>query len=128
MRTCSLQNPQQGIPTLKACFGYLLVGTALRIKPSHHIELTMATEHIMDTQVVSNAVGALFGIYLFYTSQMHSKDKLHAISRIPIPIGQSLLSLWIVLTRMQTNCDSGSRFQTCQTSSDHTCFTYSGPS
>ena len=59
----------------------------------------MSTEHIADTQIVSNVVGALFGLYLFYTSQMHSKDKLHAVPRIPIPIGESLFfSSRIVLT------------------------------
>ena len=50
----------------------------------------MSPEHITDTQIVSNVAGALFGIYLFYTSQMHSKDKLHAVPRIPIPIGEYL--------------------------------------
>ncbi len=59
----------------------------------------MSIDHITDTQFVPNVVGALFGIYLFYTSQMHSKDKLHAVPRIPIPIGESLFfSSRMVLT------------------------------
>ena len=49
----------------------------------------MSTEHITDTQIVSNVVGAVFGLYLFYTSQMHSKDKLYAVPRIPVPVGES---------------------------------------
>lgn len=87
MRTCLLRKPLREIRTSKLCFDYLLVG--LLTRSFHPIILKMSTEHITDTQIVPNVVGALFGVYLFYTSQIHSKDKLHVVSRIPIPIGGS---------------------------------------
>lgn len=88
-RTYLLPNPLHGTPTLKLCFGCLLVGI---LTPLHNPMIpTISKEHITNTPIIPNVVGALFGVYLFYTSQMSGKDKLHAISQIPIPISESLL-------------------------------------
>lgn len=88
MRTYISPKPLHETHTLKLCFGYFLVGILITL---HDPIIPASTEHIVDTPIVPNVVGALFGVYLFYTSQMCGKDKLHAISQIPIPIGEALL-------------------------------------